>query len=384
MTVGRDITIKPACHRVTMVVLSLCLCAAAPPTLSQHREPVDRLRQAAGEPFKNRETDHFTIAYNTDYNVLRPLIGRLEGTFNAVWRFAAENNLADRHPEQKLDVIVFDQFEEFTRYAERVGVRAGGMAGFYHPRTNVAAFCNMYNSPALASLGSEIDRIQQQHAALTAANRTATLGQRKRLRRALSNLIGSRESLVKRFNRLVIQHEGAHQVFFNLGVHVREAQNPDWLVEGLACQFEVPQSNRTGKIQSVNHMRLGDFREAFALAPNVQEVSPQIHATALSTGRVIPLTELIAGAGFADNDAGHAAYRYAQSWALVYYLSRRQSRAFGLYLKQLTARTPGEAVGPEREVAEFESRFGKVDPAFEKDWLTHTLRLRFDPDEAKR
>ena len=369
-------TMRRLINRSGIGLVSLSLCAAAPPRDSHQRE--------VGEPFKIRETDHFTISYNTDYNILRPLIGRLEGTFDAVWRFAAENNLADRPPAQMLDVIVFDQFTEFTRYTERVGVQLGGMAGFYHPATNAAAFCNMYNSPALAGLGSEIDRIQQQHAALTSANRPATLGQRKQLRNALSNLAGSRELLVTRFNRLVIQHEGAHQVFFNLGVHVRGAQNPDWLVEGLACQFEVPQGDKTGKIRSINHMRLGDFREAFALAPDVKEMSADDHLAALDSGRLIPLTKLIEGAGFASQDPKNTAYRYAQAWSLVYYLSRRQGRAFGLYLRQLATRNLGEVVGPERERAEFESQFGQLDPAFETQWLSYILRLRFDPDEAKR
>ena len=46
-----------------------------------------------------------------------------------MWRFASENKLADKPPPQRLEVIVFDRFEEFARYSERVGVAAGGMAG---------------------------------------------------------------------------------------------------------------------------------------------------------------------------------------------------------------------------------------------------------------
>lgn len=370
-------------YPIGFALLSIGVCAAAPPKSSRHRETTARAIEV-GQPFKIRETDHFTISYNTDYNILRPLIGRLEGTFDAVWRFASENDLADHTPARKLNVIVFDQFREFAQYAERIDVRVGGMAGFFHPATNAAAFCNMYNSPALESLGSEIDRVQQQHAALASANRPATLGQRKQLRHALSNLTGSRESLVKRFNRLVIQHESAHQVFFNLGVHVSGAQNPEWLVEGLACQFEIPQSNTTGKIRSINHMRLSDFRDAFRATHEVREVSTEAVADALTAGRVIPLSELVSGTGFITDDGENVAYRYAQSWALVYYLARRQSRELALYLRQLAARKPGVEVEPKREIAEFESRFGRIDAAWEADWLSHIFRLRFDPNEARR
>ena len=372
--------VSRATKPVTAAVLALCL-GAAPPPGSQTVRP---LHEAAGEPFKIRETDHFTIAYNTDYGVIRPLVGRLEATFDAAWRFAAENNLADKPPAQRLEVIVFDRLEEFRRYAERVGVTAGGMAGFYHPTTNVAAFCNMHNSPALANLGSEIDRIQRQHAALVSANQPATLTRRRQLRSALSNLAASRETLVTRFNRLVIQHEGAHQVLFNLGVHVRGAMNPDWLIEGLACQFEVPQGDRTGRIRTINQMRLGDFREALGLAANVRQITPEAHTKALAARRVIPLTDLVSGKGFAEQPAEDVAYRYAQAWSLVFHLSRRHGRSFERYLKRLTSRAPGEAVEPERELAEFESLFGKIGVAFETHWLTHMVGLRFDPHEAKR
>lgn len=369
---------------VTAAALALCLGAEPPPKPPVGPKTAQRLRAVAGEPFKIRETDHFTIAYNTDYGVIRPLVGRLEGTFDAAWRFAAEYNLADKPPAQRLEVIVFDRFEEFRRYAERVGVTAGGMAGFYHPTTNVAAFCNMYNSPALTNLGGEIDRIQRQHAALVSANRPATLTQRKQLRSALSNLTASRETLVTRFNRLVIQHEGAHQVLFNLGVHVRGAKNPDWLIEGLACQFEVPQGDRTGRIRNINQMRLGDLREALGLTANVRQTTPEAHKKALATRRVIPLTDLVSGEGFAEQPAEGVAYRYAQAWSLVFHLSRRYGGAFERYLKRLAARAPGEAVEPKRELAEFESLFGQIDAAFETHWLTHIVGLRYDPHEAKR
>lgn len=373
-----------ATQPVTLTVLAMCFGMATPPKPAPGAQRVQPIREAVGKPFKIRETDHFAITYNTSYDVIRPLIGRLEGTFDAVWRFAAESNLADEPPARRLEVILFDGFEEFRRYTERVGVKVGGMAGFYHPTTNVAAFCNMYNSPALYNLRSEIERLQRQYAALESANRSVTLAQRKQLQRALANLSASREALVTRFNRLVIQHEGAHQVLFNLGVHVRGAVNPDWLVEGLACQFEVPQGDRTGRIRNINQMRLGDLREALGLTANVRQITADAYARALATRRVVPLADLVSGSGLVGQPARSTAYHYAQAWSLVFHLSRRHGRSFERYLRRLAGRAPGEAVGPEREIAEFEIMFGKINAAFETQWLTHMVGLRFDPHEAKR
>lgn len=369
----------------TVMTLLVCVSvAAAPPKLAPDEEAVERLRAAAGAPFRIRETDHFTIAYNTDYAALRPLIGRLEGTYDAVWRFCLAIDLVDKPPTDRLEVLVFDQYEEFLRYSARVGVTAGTMAGFYHPTTNVSAFCNMHNSPVLADIGQEIDRVRRQLASLADRDRSATRTQRKQLRRLLTNLTARSDGLVKKFNRLVIQHEAAHQMLFNLGVHVRGAKNPDWLVEGLACHFEVPQTDAGGRLKQINHLRLGDLREAVGVSVGVNRASPEIYAAALASGRVIPLIDLIGGAIFSQDRNENIAFRYAQAWALVYYLYRSDVQSLEGYLRRLSTRKPEKVVEAHNEIADFEAFFGPVDARMEANWLSATIALRYDPGAAGR
>ena len=131
-------------------------------------------------------------------------------------------------------------------------------------------------------------------------------------------------------------------------------------------------------------MRLGDLREALGLPANARLSTPESYAKALATRRIIPLIEIVSGIGFNDQPEEHVAYRYAQAWSLVFYLSRRHEGSFERYMVRLAGRTPGVVVEPEREIAEFESQFGRIQEALEGEWLTYMAGLRFDPHEAKR
>ena len=195
-------------------------------------------------------------------------------------------------------------------------------------------------------------------------------------------LRSGRDAIVERFNRLVIQHEATHQMFFNLGVHVHGADNPTWLVEGLACQFEVPQTRLAKGPGRVNQMRLGDFREAVGVPPETKSLSNVAYRAAFETRRLIPLGDFVGDRDAFGRDGNRTAFRYAQAWALVYYLSREHREALAAYLGQLSTRVPGRIAGPERESEDFEVAFGPLDDAFQRAWVSYMLKLRFDRKEA--
>ena len=202
----------------------------------------ETLLTIGGADFRIRETGHFAIGYDTPYAEVRSLTGRLEGAYMAIWRFCKDNGLSVWRPTERLGVLFFDRYEDFTRYAATAGFTASSTAGFYNPQTNLAAFCNMLHSPNLQKVARQIERAERQ---LKRHDDIPLEASRMRQRRedqrtSLSNLKSRRDALVERFNRLVIQHEAAHQMLFNIGVHARGSDNPLWLVEGLACQFEVP------------------------------------------------------------------------------------------------------------------------------------------------
>ncbi len=370
---------------VAALTATFSTSAASPPALLPDQEAAARLLTIGGEGFRIRETDHYTLAYDTSYEALRPLIGRLEGTYDAIWRFCEANGLGVRLPASRLEVLLFARYEDFAEYLAGIGLRAGSVAGAYDPRTNVSAFCHVESSPGLAQINGQIEQVQKRLKRLKGRESGASARERREhLRRHLSKLRLQRDALTKKFNRLVIQHEAAHQMLFNVGVHVHWADNPLWLTEGMACQFEVPQAGSARPMGRINHLRLADFRDALGASPDVKSFSEEVYEEALASRHLVPLVDLITDDELFTGQERDVVFRYAQAWALVYYLHHRHRKEFVTYLRRLGTRKPGEHVAWQRKIEEFESAFGKPDEAFQRRWITYMLELRFDRREAGR
>ena len=337
-----------------------------------------RLRAIAGEDFRIRETEHFTIAYDTSYDAVRPLIGRLEGSYKAIKRFCVANALDTRPLAKRLEVILFNDYDDFVDYSKRMEVPAGSIAGFYHHENNVAAFCNTLSSPDLRRLSGLIDLVRGRIDELRAepAGNSTDDAFRHELETHLTSLTTQRDVYVKRLNRTVIQHEAAHQILFNMGVHVSGADNPPWLIEGLACQFEVPQPGPGGELRQVNEMRLFDVREALGVEPDDRTISDAAFDLARAEGRFLPLLDLIGEEDVFDYRNETVSGRYGQAWALVFYLHRENPQAFASYLQHLANRSAGVGVERDARIDEFRIHFGDPDSRFERKWIDFLLRLR--------
>lgn len=336
--------------------------------------PLASLMAVLGSEGKVRETDHFAIAYNGEYDHLRPLIGRVEGVYAAVSRMCQHARLIDRPPPDRLSILFFDSFADYRTYAASLGESGDALAGFYHSGSNLAVFYNTLTRPDLKAFDEQIEALRRQ---MLGAPRDRSGGdQRAALQRQIAGYQIQRDAFVDRINRLVIQHETAHQVLFNLGVHVRGGMNPGWLVEGLACQFEVAQSGGHGGLGTVNDHRLADLREAFALERSVLSPTPQQRRVAFESGRFVPLAELIGDAEvMAQRGDANMNYRYAEAWSLVYYLNRFHREDFVGYLSDLRNRAPGETVGRQQEIQLFEKRFGAIDARLEDAWIGYMLSI---------
>lgn len=115
-----------------------------------------------------------------------------------------------------------------------------------------------------------------------------------------------------------IRHEGAHQLFYDYGIHSAHRAEPDWLVEGLATYAE------EARIGAVAVHRLAVLREA------------------LTANREIPLASLISIRS-PDGLLAHRAAElaYSQSWGLVHLLMTEPYRdGFFRYIRQV--RDPAE------------------------------------------
>ncbi len=370
------------CRSVLLVPAAAGLLVAgqgSPPS------PADKvaaqLLEIAGEDFRIRQTEHFTICYDGPYSTLSPHVGRLEGTYDATERFCRANGVVSGKLEAPLPVLFFKESADFARYAAAVGMQTDSVAGFYLHKNNVAAFLNTLNNPEIRRINEQIGKAEQRLRRLNVDDAGTPAG-RKALSRDLTLWRSRRDALVERFNRLVLQHEAAHQVMFNLGVHVRGAKSPSWLVEGLACQFEVPQSDLSGVLRNVNQMRLADLREAMGVPPEAKDQADVDPAVIFGTGRLVPLAKLVSDDDLFVRPPIDRTVLYAEAWGLVAYLHRERRESFAKYLGLLGRRLPGEVIAAEGEINDFEKTFGQLGEGFDREWIKFILRLRFEPSEA--
>ena len=357
---------------------------AEPPTPSLPADPAAEreLVEIGGPGLRLRRTEHFVVAYNASDESPTALISRLEATHRSVYRFCRINKLPARPLSRRLQVLFFDTYDEYARIARAAGFSYQGSVGFYSQRTNVATFYNILNSPQL----SEINRlIEQAEGRIERLRRTRPID-RRALRvqvRERFRLVNVRDRTVERLNRSTVQHETAHQLLFNAGVHVRGARNPDWLVEGLACLFETPPSASGAGAGAVNQLRLADFRACLGEADPGGQLKADDLQTALAAGKFVPLSRLVSDPTLFTRRADpNLVHYYSQAWSLVCYLQRAKREKFAEYLGLLGQRQVGQPVGPEQEIAEFQSIFGSLDERFERRWAAYILtKLRFKPSE---
>ena len=360
--------------------------AEPPPSMPADEKASAELIALLGDGFRIKETDHCTLAYDASSEVMRALVGRLEGTFRSVWRFCEGNGIAVHPPAARLQVILFDDYEDFVVYGRRLGADASALAGFYHHATNRAIFANMLNRPEFAQLNQAIEDVsaQLQTRSRRRSGKSGPRVDRRGLTRRLTSLRARRDAMVARFNRMIVQHEAAHQVLFNIGVHARRAQTPDWLTEGLACQFEVAQTRSTKRLGRTNHARLGDFREFLCVVGRASKAEPEQFAAAVADGKWLPLDKLISEARSVSNGGTHAIARYAQAWSLVFFLQRKYPEKLAAYISLIATRPPGKRFGADRERKDFASIFGPPDRDLEKEWVDFILGLRYDRKAAGR
>ena len=378
--------ILPALTPYAAFILSVGIfaCGAGQPSLAQPPAPDERitarLLELGGEGFRIHQTEHFTIAYDTPWQTLQPHTDRLEKLYDAVQRFCTASALEATKPARLLPILFFDEFEAYQTYAARFGMDAN-VAGFYLPATNVAAFLHTLNLPEIQLITKRIAAAQDRLAGMTRNPNTSPAGrsQADELARNLIVWRGQRDAIVRRFDRFVLQHEAAHQILFNLGAHTRGAVNPPWLVEGLACQFEVPPNVPQGTLHGVNQMRLADLREALGVGSSATTIGDIKFQALIDEGRLVQLDEFVGNAALFQQPDANRALLYAQAWALVLYLHREHPAEFSRYVRHLARRKGGEQFDRRREIEDFTAAFAAPDAKLLRDVIDSTLRLHFDP-----
>jgi len=162
-------------------------------------------------------------------------------------------------------------------------------------------------------------------------------------------------------NIATVIHEATHQIAFNSGMHTRLADNPLWVVEGMATYFETPDlSSKSGwkTVGALNDERLGQFVDFVSKrrAPNSLE-------TLVSSDARFANAETLADA-------------YAEAWALTHLLVRTKKEAYVKYLTALAAKPRLVYDKPETRLAEFRAAFGEDLTRLDAELLKHVKRLK--------
>jgi len=360
-----------------------------PPDLRTDPEGERRLIEAAGKGFRIRRTSHFAIAYDVPRSTLARLLTRVEGTYHKVHRFCAVRDIPLSVSGTKLEVTFCDDWQTYVARAGQCRFDAAGTYGYYCQRCGRSVFYNIEHAPGVARLREQADAAKRNLEQIEdVLNHLPPQTDRVRLRRssgesftvtvpqAYQELDIARGQLrrseielnrtVEQLNQSVIQHEVAHHVLFSGGVHARGADNPYWLLEGLAMQFETPPTRPRRTPTSVNVRRLDDFRQAH------------------KEGILLTLKHLISNNRAFQENAPIRRISYAQAWSLVYYLSRKQSDQFAAYVRALANRRPGVSIAVEHEQREFDRFFGPLDGSFVRRWEKQILSLPHRTGEVRQ
>jgi hypothetical protein len=243
------------------------------------------------------------ISISTHFVVVRPQkrgtewARRLESLYSGFTHYMSVRGFRIAEPPTPLVAIVFRNRDEYYQYAADHGTTlAEGTLGHYDGQSN-----RIY----LYDITSDDERADWSSSAET------------------------------------IIHEATHQTAYNAGIHHRFAEQPRWVVEGLAMMFEAPGVWSAASFHSqadrINRYRLEYFRQGAD-----KRAENWIGALAASD-RPFETTPFDA---------------YAEAWTLTFYLCETRPQEYSAYLGRVAARELFTAYPPAERVADFTHFFG--------------------------
>lgn len=280
------------------------------------------------------ETANYFVVYNTSRPYAQWVAGMLERLHRGFHSYWSQRGMKLKQPAQPLVALVFDSQASFADYAQaELGPAAKSVIGYYSMHSNYVVMFDLTGGA-------------------TEGNARRSLGIQQ-----INRLLARPDF---QWSLATIVHEATHQLSFSTGLQKRFADVPLWFSEGLAIYFETPDvsSSRGWRgIGEISAPRLARFQSA------ARKVSQPF------------LPELLT-----DDDslrkAATALDRYAQAWAVTYYLQKRMPDAYDAYLRELSAIQPLYDPSPSDRVRLFQKHFGADLAKLEDDITQMMLSLR--------
>lgn len=275
-------------------------------------------RELDGLGFAELATQRFHLHFEVQESWVSVNLVHFEDAHADVTRWARKIGF-EAGNERPIQVVLFKSREHFAKFADRIGLSCGDVAGFYAVDEDLLLFAWNEFAPAM---------------------------------------------------QVVIRHEVAHAVLYRLGVHRRDMRNPPWLVEGLACIFEVDQKEGSAGL-SPNPWRFADMSPLF---------QPQRCGTRIVSVNRQTLQDLVGRTWPLDEGEGPHQRHYAQAYALAYYLCETNPEGMKRYLAASNSRPADIALTPAVARSEFSAAFGPLEWEFIRGWLGFTQPLL--PDDT--
>lgn len=273
------------------------------------------------------QTAHYVVLHNTSRDFARWCGALLERLYSGFTAYFTNKGLTIDRPEFPLAVAIFATRKEYVSHCRaEVGDAIEQIQGHYNLETNRVTMYDLTGSGGTAR-AAEISRLML----------------RPEVRQNIATVI----------------HEATHQLANNANVTCRWTDTPQWVSEGLAMFFEVPDLRSTrgwATVGALNQDRLSQFRRYLTRRP----------ADSLQT--LLQSNERF-------QDTGTAKDAYAEAWALTYFLLQQKSQLFLQYLSLLREKPPLVYDPPETRLAEFRQVFGNLE-ALDREFLRFIARLR--------
>lgn len=295
-----------------------------------------------GTEFRRSTSEHFIALSDGDPAWVRSRLLMMERTRREFFRVARALNVPVVPHERKLLCILIESYDDFVAYSnEHDGISATWIAGYYSLPHNRVVFYNDVNGPAfsprLATLAERQRASRVRHAGAEApggAHEVRDAG------REAEQAMREVERLASDFSVAKTVHETVHLLAFNTGLQSPSRAYPIWLSEGLASNFETPDTSGT-------------------FGPGVGSSERQrTFARLLEGGRLMSLERLVGLAEVPRDEPQAVEQVYAQGHMLFAHLFATRRVSLGRYLEELGSRTGTTSAADHRRI--FERSFGSL------------------------
>ena len=279
----------------------------------------------------------YTIISEESFFAVEHIVKQLQDIYDQITEtFNPLITVSGRRDDMQL--LIISNADEYFEYRNRYAGELKSGFGFYNSGMDRMVVYHQRDADWVKDGQQKIAAVEKQYEGkLPSAQARESLSQWKS--DAQSRLLAQANEATQE----VIRHEGAHQLFFSLGVQNPAQNGRGWIAEGLATFCE------TGKIGQNNSGRIAELKPA------------------LADGKLIPLRELMALPRCETLPV------YAEAWSLTRMLMQPEYRSgFFAYLDWLR-RNPAVPVGD--SVAELCRFLSLQSGEFESRWMAYINQL---------